>query len=346
MLNVGVIGASGYTGVELMRILWGHPEMRVELTTANQYVGEPVSRLYPSLAGFYQGAYETFDLGVIIERCDIVFSCLPHGESLKVVPELVDSGMKVVDLSADFRLKDAGEYQSWYGVVHTATELLEKAAYGLPEINREAVAAAGMTANPGCFPTGALIGMFPAAAAGLVDGTVIVDSKSGVSGAGRKLTLATHFPQTADSIEPYGVMGHRHLPEIRSQFRRLVGDAGADILFIPHLVPMNRGILSTIYIPLTEGHDYAKIRGIYEQAYEGEPFIHLLPSGSYPVTKAVQGSNNCHVGIAMPGCGKTLVVITAIDNLVKGASGEAVQNMNLMCGLPEEMGLAGPALFP
>lgn len=346
MLNAGIVGASGYTGGELMRILWGHPEMDVSLTTANQYAGEPIASLYPSLAGVYPGSFEAFEPERALEVCDVVFSCLPHGEGLKALPGLVSEGKKVVDLSADFRLDDAGEYQSWYGVEHTATGLLQEAVYGIPEINREGIASARLTANPGCYPTGALIGLYPAARAGLIGGTVIVDSKSGVSGAGRKLTLATHYAQIADGIEAYGVTGHRHLPEIRGELGKLVGGNGADVLFTPHLAPMNRGILSTVYVPLAGVQGYSEIREVYEEAYEGEPFVHLLPSGSYPRTKAVQGSNNCHVGLELPGCGRTLVVMTAIDNLGKGASGEAVQNMNIMCGLPEDAGLAGPGLFP
>jgi N-acetyl-gamma-glutamyl-phosphate reductase len=346
LLKAGVIGASGYTGAELLRIIWSHPEMEVALATAGQYAGEPIASLYPSLAGAYQGYFETFDPGSASEACDVFFVGLPHGESMKAVPGLVATGKRVVDLSADFRLDDAGVYERWYGAGHEAPGLMAEAVYGLPELNRERISTARLTANPGCYPTAALLGLYPIAAEGLVEGTVIVDAKSGVSGAGRKLTLNTHYPQVADGMVPYGVSGHRHLPEITGELNKLTAGPGLDVVFAPHLAPMNRGILCTMYLELSERSSAAGVRALYEKAYVSERFIQLLPAGVYPGTKAVQGSNNCQVGLEVAGGGRTLVVMTAIDNLVKGASGGAVQNMNLMCGLPEDTGLAGPGLFP
>jgi N-acetyl-gamma-glutamyl-phosphate reductase len=323
-----------------------HPEVELALATANQYAGEPIGSLYPSLAQAYTGAFQSYDAGRAVEDCDILFLGLPHGESMKVLPELADAGKKMVDLSADFRFDDPGEYERWYGTAHSAPELLGEVVYGLPEMNREQILGAQVTANPGCYSTCALIGLFPAVKAGLVGGTVFIDAKSGVSGAGRQLTLGTHYPQIADGVEPYAVSGHRHLPEIVAELDRVVPGQMADVVFTPHLVPMNRGILCTTYIPLKETVDASQVRGTYQKAFAEERFVHLLDAGSYPQTKAVRGSNNCYVSIeTLPGSG-VMVVMSVIDNLVKGASGQAVQNMNLMCGLPEDMGLEGPGLFP
>lgn len=346
MLKAGVIGASGYTGAELLRIIALHPEVDLVLATANRYAGESIGSLYPSLAQAYTGSFESFDPVLAVEACDILFLGLPHGESMKVLPELAAAGKKIVDLSADFRLDDADEYKQWYGNAHTAPDYLGQAVYGLPEINRDEICETQITANPGCYSTCALIGLFPAAKAGLIGGTVVVDAKSGISGAGRQLTLGTHYPQVADSVEPYAVAGHRHLPEIVNELGKVAQGQTMNVVFTPHLVPMNRGILCTMYVPLKETMDAAHARRIYRETYADESFVHLLDADNYPQTKAVQGSNNCHIGIEVPAGSDILVVMAAIDNLVKGASGGAVQSMNLMCGLPEDMGLTGPGLFP
>lgn len=348
-MRAGIVGASGYTGSELMRILRVHPEMGVTVVTARRYEGERVASLYPNLEGFYAGRFTAYEADVVDRECDVVFLGLPHGESMRLVPELLEMGKKVVDLSADFRLEAASDYEEWYGASHTCPELLDEAVYGLPETNRERVKGARLVANPGCYPTAAILGTYPLAGVGAPGGTVVVDAKSGVSGAGRNPTLDTHFPQASDGMAPYSVAGHRHLPEIEAGLAPLDASGSLSVAFAPHMAPMNRGILCTIYVPLgreARARGVASLRRVYEEAYAGEAFVRLLPEGEYPRTKAVQGSNNCHVAIELAAGGALLVVMSAIDNLVKGASGQAVQNMNAMCGFPEEMGLEGPGLFP
>lgn len=345
-VRAAVVGASGYTGAELMRILASHPRMGVTYATANRYAGEPIQSLYPSLAGYYPGLFQRYDPVRMAESCDVVFMGLPHTESMKIAPGIVEAGKKVVDLSADFRFSEPGLYARTYGVEHQAGGLLEGAVYGLPEFNRAAVPDAEIVANPGCYPTGALLGLIPLARAGMIGGPVAIDAKSGVSGAGRKTTLATHYPQVADGICPYAVSGHRHQPEIASQLEKALGGRVPELVFVPHLTPMNRGILCTMYVVLKDGAGSREAREVLNDAYDSEEFVIVLPEGSYPETKSVQGTNSCHVAVEETGGGKMLVVMTAIDNLVKGASGQAVQNMNLLCGLPEGEGLAGPGLFP
>lgn len=343
MFKAAIVGASGYTGAELLRILWGHPGIEVAVATAKQYAGEPIGSLYPSLAMQYSGKFQEYS-PEILDGCDIVFCGLPHGQSMGVVSEAAAAGMKVVDLSADFRLT-ADEYQQWYGLEHASPQMLKSVPYGIPEINRDLIAAAQVVANPGCFPTASLLGLAPLAKAGVIGSRVIIDSKTGVSGAGRKLTLGTHYPQVADNILPYGVAGHRHLPEIWGELEKLTGEE-MEVVFTPHLAPMNRGILSTMYVSVPESATPAAVRSLYDEAFLAEPFVHVLAEGKYPETKAVQGTNNCHLAIETARGGMTLVVMAAIDNLVKGASGQAIQNANLMLGLEETSGLEGPGLFP
>lgn len=352
MIRAAIVGASGYTGAELMRILTSHPEISVTVVTAHRYEGEQVSSLYPSLRGFYDGRFTGYDPVALENDCDVVFVGLPHGESMRHVPELIAVGKKVVDLSADFRLADPALYERWYGTAHACPELLAEAVYGLPEINRVPISKARLVANPGCYPTAAIIALRPLCGRVAAVGTVVVDAKSGVSGAGRSPTLDTHFPQAADSMAPYSVAGHRHLPEMETWLGAIAPAGCPPVVFTPHLAPMNRGIICTAYVPLTTGAPTIveagidHIRGCYEEAYAGERFVRLLSGGEYPRTKDVQGSNNCHVALELAGDGAVLVVMSAIDNLVKGASGQAVQNMNIMCGLPEETGLVCPGLFP
>lgn len=343
VIKAAVVGASGYAGAELLRLLAHHPRIEVAAATAGQYAGQDIASLYPSLSAVYKGSFVSYTKRVL-EDCDIVFCGLPHGESAGVVKESFEMGKKVVDLSADFRLS-AQDYEKWYGLAHPCPELLAQAAYGLPELYRGLVASSSIIANPGCYPTSALLGLAPLAKAGLLAGTVIIDSKSGVSGAGRSLSLATHFPQVADGISPYAVKGHRHEPEMSNGLAGLSGE-DVGVVFTPHLVPMNRGILSTMYVRLGEGAGLEDARALCEKAYEGEQFVQVLPQGAYPNTKSVQGSNCCQVSLEMPRGSDTLIIMSVIDNLVKGASGQAVQNANLVCGLEEGIGLANVGLFP
>ncbi len=342
MLRAGIVGASGYTGAELMRILAGHPELEVEVATAGQYAGTGIASLYPSLAGRYGGDFVAYEPG-LLDSCDVVFSCLPHGESMKVVAEAVSAGRKVVDLSADFRLP-ADVYAEWYELDHTSPDLLDDAVYGLCELNRDEIAGASLVANPGCFPTASLLGLYPLAKAGMIAGTVIIDAKTGISGAGRKLTLPTHFSQASDSITPYAVSGHRHAPEISLCLQEMTAGP-VKMVFTPHLAPMDRGILSTMYVPLQQSAKPAEVRAAFQEAFSGEPFVQLLQEGAYPQTKAVRGGNSCHVAVEVSGAG-VAIVMSAIDNLVKGASGQAVQSANIMFGMDEKLGLSACGLFP
>lgn len=346
MIRVGIIGASGYTGAELLRIIAQHQEIDVTVATAHEHSGKRISSLYPSLAMFYEDEFKAYDRNEIEKRCDAVFIGLPHGESMKIVPGLMSIGKKIVDLSADFRFDDPAVYEKWYGVPHSCPELLEQAVYGLPELNRDRIEDSQLVANPGCYPTAVALGLLPLVEGSFVSGTVYIDAKSGISGAGRKLTLQTHFPQVADNIVPYAVSGHRHQPEMEQVLTGVTVGGTFPVAFIPHLVPMNRGILCTMYVPLKDRMGDSEIWDLYNDAYSVEAFVHLLDAGECPQTKAVQGSNNCHIGMAAALNGEGLVVMSAIDNLVKGASGQAVQNMNLLCGLPEDTGLLAPGLFP
>ena len=346
MIRAGIIGASGYTGAELLRILAQHPEMEVTLATAREYSGERISALYPSLGEFYDDEFRTYEENEVKTECDAVFIGLPHGESMKIVPGLMATDKKIVDLSADFRFDEPAVYEKWYGTPHSCPELLREAVYGLPESNRKKIAGAQLVANPGCYPTAVALGLLPLVKVSLVAGTVFIDAKSGVSGAGRKLTLQTHFPQLADGVVPYAVSGHRHQPEMELLLAGASGHSIFPVVFVPHLVPMNRGILCTMYVTLNDGMGDSEIWDLYNDAYSAEAFVHMLKAGECPQTKAVQGSNNCHIGLAAVLDGKGLIVMSAIDNLVKGASGQAVQNMNLLCGLPEDTGLLVPGLFP
>lgn len=346
MIRVGIVGASGYTGAELVRIILAHPEFELTYITANQYAGEKISNLYLSFKGFIDSDFENFDLSRLEPLCDAVFVCLPHGESMKHVPAILDKAKKVVDLSADFRFREAVIYEKWYGEKHACPSHLGKAVYGLPEINREEIKRAQLVANPGCYPTAAALGLLPLVKRNLLSGRVVIDAKSGISGAGRKTTLSTHFPQAADSLSPYSVVGHRHTPEIEIALGALSKGNSPDIIFVPHLAPMNRGILCTMYAPVKNVKTGEELFEIYQEIYANEPFVEVLPLGKYPETKAVQGSNMCHISVEVIRNKRIAIVMSAIDNLVKGASGQAVQSMNLMCGLPESAGLECPGLFP
>lgn len=346
MLNVAVIGASGYTGVELLRLLYTHPELAVTCVTSEQSAGKKISDIFPSLRDRCDLVLEKVDAEAAAEKADLVFTALPHQAAMAVVPTLLRLGKQVVDLSADYRLRDAETYGAWY-VNHTSPDLLAEAVYGLPEIRREAIAGARLVANPGCYPTSVILGLAPLLQRGLVEtDTIISDSKSGVSGAGRSAKVDNLFCEVNDSFKPYGVGGvHRHIPEIEQELSLLAGET-ITISFTPHLVPMDRGIVSTIYARLTAEATTAELLALYREFYDGEAFVRILPEGSYPSSAFVRGSNFCDIGLAVDKRTGRVIVTSALDNLVKGAAGQAIQNMNILAGLPENMGLEGLALFP
>ena len=345
-MKAGIIGASGYTGAELLRILLGHPEVEVDYVTAHTYAGKKVKELYPNLHGYSDMPYQEFDAEEALAKCGFHFVALPHGKSMQVVPQLMDGGARVVDLSADYRLKDPVVYRHWYGIDHNSTHLLEKAVYGLPELFAAEIHKADLVAVPGCYPTAVILALAPLADAGYTGlKEVIVDAKSGVSGAGRALSLATHYPQAEGSVKPYSVDGHRHTPEMEETLKALSGGY-AGLIFTPHLVPMSRGILATCYVKMENRISAAKVAGLYREYYKDHPFIVCEDEGSFPETKTVSGSNFCRIGWHLDTTKGILVVVSAIDNLVKGAAGQAVQCMNIMMGWEEGLGLESPGIFP
>jgi len=346
-LSVGIIGASGYTGAELIRLAAGHPEMKIEYVTANQYRGTRVSELYPHLAGICDLSYDAYSLEAASGKADVFFLALPHGKAMEVAPELVDAGHKVIDLSGDFRLSDPGVYEAWYKTEHTNPEFIGKAVYGLPELYEDKIKSASFISNPGCYPTGALLALAPLFKEKLIniDG-VIVNSLSGVSGAGRDPKPDTHFCKVEGSLTAYKVGGvHQHTPEIE-QYLSDVADEAVKISFTPHLMPISRGILTTAYADAATSVDLDGLVELYGSFYADKPFVVVLPKGQYPQTKNVAGSNYCHIGLALDERTGKIIVISAIDNLVKGASGQAIQNMNLLMGLPQDTGLKLPGLTP
>lgn len=343
-MKVGIVGGTGYTGVELLRLLVTHPAVQVSVITSRSEAGTAVADLFSNLRGrvdllFSEPHPDT------LGSCDLVFFATPNGTAMKMVPELLERGTKVIDLAADFRLRDPAQWEQWYGAPHACPELLTEAVYGLPEVNREAVREARLVANPGCYPTAVTLGLMPLLEAGLVGlDNLVADAKSGVSGAGRKASIATLMGEAGESFKAYSVPGHRHLPEIRQNLRDIAGDA-VEITFVPHLLPMIRGIEATLYARLRDVNT-RDLQGLYEQRYALEPFVDVMPPGSHPETRSVRGVNQCRIAVHRPQGGHTLVVLSVIDNLVKGAAGQAIQNMNLMLGLQETQGLDGVALLP
>ncbi len=345
MLKVAVVGASGYTGVELLRILHCHPEVAVTCVTSERSAGKKVEDIFPSVRDRYQQVLEHLEPVRVAEKADFIFTALPHQAAMEVVPTFLKLGKKVVDLSADYRFRDASVYQSWYQP-HLNPELLDKAVYGLPEIRRKAVAGADLVANPGCYPTSIILGMAPLLKKGLVDpATIIADSKSAVSGAGRGAKVDTLFCEVNEGFKAYGVGAHRHTPEIEQELSLLAGSR-ITMSFTPHLVPMDRGILSTIYASQSGEWTTTRLLELYRDHYCNEGFVRVLPEGVLPSTMHVRGSNFCDIGLVADKRTGRVVVISAIDNLVKGASGQAVQNMNIMNGFPENLGLDSLPLFP
>ncbi|MGH8683155.1 MAG: N-acetyl-gamma-glutamyl-phosphate reductase [Burkholderiales bacterium] len=342
MIKVGIVGGTGYTGVELLRLLAQHPQAELAVITSRKEAGTPVADLFPSLRG--RVALEFADPAAAkLERCDVVFFATPHGVAMADARRLVDAGVRVVDLAADFRLQDLAEWKRWYKLDHAAPELVAEAVYGLPETNRAAIRTARIVGNPGCYATAVQLGLLPLVESETVDlDHLIADAKSGVSGAGRKTELPLMFSEAADNFSAYNVAGHRHVPEVREQLARLAGRP-IGVLFVPHLTPMVRGIHATLYARITREADF---QALYEKRFEGEPFVDVLPPGRHPDTRSVRASNACRIAVHRPGNGDTLVVLSVIDNLVKGASGQAVQNMNIMFGVDETAGLTQLPVVP
>ncbi len=342
MVKIGIVGGTGYTGVELLRLLARHPLAELAAITSRKEAGMPVAEMFPSLRGVVNLAFSEPDEATL-GACDVVFFATPHGVAMNMGPALVKAGVKVIDLAADFRLKDTAVFEKWYKMPHSAPELLAEAVYGLPEVNRGAIRNARVIGLPGCYPTSVQLGLKPALEAGLIDVThLIADCKSGVSGAGRKAEIGALFSEAGDNFKAYGLSGHRHHPEIVQGLSSIAGQP-VGLIFTPHLTPMIRGIHSTIYARITKEADFQKL---YEDAYRGEPFVDVMPAGSTPDTRSVRGANTCRLAVHRPGNGDTLVILSVIDNLTKGAAGQAVQVMNLMCGLPETTGLEGIGLVP
>ncbi len=346
MLKVAIVGASGYTGVELIRILHSHPEAAVTCVTSERSAGKRVSDIYPALRGRCDLVLENLEPVRVAAKADFIFTALPHKAAMEVAPTFLKLGKRIVDLSADYRLQDPLEYEKWYEP-HLSPDLLKQAVYGVPELKRARIAGAELVANPGCYPTTIILGLAPLLKKKLIDPTTIIaDSKSGVSGAGRSAKVESLYCEVNEGFKAYGVGGvHRHIPEIEQELAILAGEK-LTITFTPHLVPMDRGILSTIYARPVKPVTAAELLKVYNEFYKGEPFVRVLPEGSFPSTAFVRGSNFCDMGVCVEKRSGLVVVVSAIDNLVKGASGQAVQNMNLMCGFPETMGLEGLALFP
>ena len=335
-MKVSVIGATGYAGAELVKILLKHPMIDVEKVISKSFAGERISNIYPSLVT--EMVCEPLNIDKITSP--FVFTALPHGKSMEIVAKLHQMGKKVVDLSADFRLKDVRIYEKWYKLPHKEKKLLSEAVYGLPELYREKIRSAQLVANPGCYPTSAILALAPLAKNKLIDEPVIVDAKSGVSGAGRGLSLQTHFPEANENISAYKVDGHRHLPEMEQEISKLA-KREVKVTFVPHLIPVNRGILSTCYTRIKKSLTTSDAIQLYQDFYKKEPFIEILPKGKFPKTKEVFNSNRCRIGLTVNNLTNQVIIVSAIDNLGKGASWQAVQNMNLMCGFEEGMGLNG-----
>ena len=342
MIKVGVVGGTGYTGVELLRLLATHPEIEIAALTSRGEAGTPVARLFPSLRGRVDIAFS--DPGATdLTACDCVFFATPNGVAMGQARPLVDAGVKVIDLSADFRLQDIATWERWYKMKHVAPDLVAEAAYGLPEINREKIRAARLVANPGCYATAVQLALLPLVETDFVDCRhLVADAKSGVSGAGRKAEVDILFSEASDNFKAYAVAGHRHHPEIVQSLRQ-AGGSDVGLTFVPHLVPMIRGVLATVYARVTRETDF---QALFEARYAGEAFVDVLPPGTHPETRWVRGSNMCRIALHRPLGGDTLVILAVEDNLVKGAAGQAVQNMNIVFSLPEGRGLEQVALLP
>lgn len=342
MIKVGIVGGTGYTGVELLRLLVLHPDVFLQVITSRSEAGRRVADMYPNLRGYTHLKFTQPDIETLTE-CDLVFFATPNGIAMQQARELLDAGVRVIDLAADFRIKDIGTWSQWYGMEHACPDLVAKAVYGLPELNRGAIREARLVANPGCYPTAATLGFLPVLQSGMasLEG-LIADCKSGVSGAGRGANAAMLMAETGESFKAYAVAGHRHQPEIQQNLE-LALEKQVQLTFVPHLLPMIRGIHATLYVRVSGDVD---LQTMYEDQYATEPFVDVMPAGSHPETRSVRGGNVCRIALHRPQDGDMVVILSVIDNLVKGAAGQAVQNMNLMCGLDEKVGLQQVGLLP
>ena len=344
-LKVGIVGGTGYTGVELLRLLANHPHAEIVAVTSRGEVGLPVAELFPSLRGYVDVAFSD-PATVDLTKCDVVFFATPHGVAMSQAQALLNANVKVIDLAADFRLQDTAVFEKWYKMPHSCADILKDAVYGLPELYRGKIKSAKVIGNPGCYPTTVLLGLAPLLEQGLVDFSVpiIADSKSGVSGAGRKAEVSTLFAESSDNLKAYGVAGHRHHPEIHAQLTQLAG-SDVQLIFTPHLIPMIRGMLSTIYVKLSDKANNLDLQALYGKRYEHEQFVDVMPAGSLPETRSVRSSNHLRIALHKQENGY-LTVLVVQDNLVKGAAGQAVQNMNIMFDCPENSGLQVVPVLP
>lgn len=348
MIKVGIVGGTGYTGVELLRLLTAHPEVEITVITSRKEDGLPVATLFPSLRSRLDLAFTSPDKANL-KNCDVVFFATPHGVAMAQAPELLEAGVKVIDLAADFRLKDTDTFEKWYNMEHSCPVILEEATYGLVEINREAIKSARVVGLPGCYPTSVQLGYAPLlqqSAPMINESALIADAKSGTSGAGRNANVSMLLAETSDNFRAYGVPGHRHLPEIIQGLENLTGGREVGLTFVPHLVPMIRGIHSTLYATILPDAQNTDFQALFEDYYRDDPFVDVMPAGSHPETRSVRASNYVRIAVHRPVGGNTLVILVVEDNLVKGASGQGVQCMNLMFGLEETTGIAHAAVIP
>lgn len=342
MIRVGIVGGTGYTGVELLRLLARHPEVQIASITSRGDAGTDVTQMFPNLRGRLRLRFED-PATANLKSCDVVFFATPNGVAMEQAPPLLDAGVRVIDLAADYRISDVADWSRWYGMQHASPEWVGKAVYGLPEMNRAAIRNARLVANPGCYPTAVQLGFMPLLEQGLVElDHLVADAKSGVSGAGRKAEVATLFAEASDNFKAYAVPGHRHLPEIRQGLSAMAGEP-VGLTFVPHLTPMIRGIHATLYARIRSEAD---LQALFVERYRDEPFVDVLPAGSHPDTRSVRAANTCRIAVHRPQDGEAVVVLAVIDNLVKGAAGQAVQNLNIMFGLRETEGLQQIAVLP
>ena len=344
-IKIGIVGGTGYTGVELLRILANHPNALVKVITSRGDAGTKVAEMFPNLRGYYDLAFSEPDMQKLKE-CEVVFFATPHGVAMQMTPELIEAGVKVIDLAADFRIFNLKVWQDWYGMDHACPEVMDEVVYGLPELNREKIAEARVVANPGCYPTAVQLGFYPLLKEGLIDiDDLVADVKSGISGAGRGAKVGSLAAETCEGFKAYAVDGHRHHPEIEQGLSFMAG-TNVNLTFVPHLLPMIRGIEATLYGKLKRRIPQKELQALYEETYAMEPFVDVMPAGSQPDTRMVKGSNMCRMAVYQPKGSQRVVVTSVIDNLVKGASGQAVQNMNILFDLEEDTGLQQVALLP